>query len=168
MAGKKSKIRNLDEIVRITARAKKRGLKIVTTNGCFDIIHVGHIRNLAYAKSLGDLLVVGLNSDASVRKLKGRNRPIVPAKERAEVLVALACVDYVFFFGTHFPMPWLKKIKPDIHVKGAGSVANAAELPENKTVEQNGGRTMLAPYVSGKSTTNIVKKIARLAVRGAV
>ncbi len=153
----RKKIKSLKEIMAIARRAKGRGLKIVTTNGCFDLLHIGHVRNLEKARPLGDLLIVGVNSDASVRKNKGPGRPIVPAKERAEILGALVVVDYVFIFGEKTPISWLRKLKPDIHVKGRDRTPE--EIIEKKTVEENGGRVVLVPYIKGKSTTEILKRI---------
>lgn len=155
---KNEKIKHLGEIVKIAARAKKKKLKIVTTNGCFDILHVGHIRNLRFAKSFGDILIVGINSDGSVRKNKGANRPIVPAQERAEILAALADVDYIFIFNDTTPIPWLKKIKPDVHIKGADR--NLKQIVERGVLKKIGARLALAPYHKGKSTTALIKKIA--------
>ncbi len=155
----RQKIKTLKEIVAIVKRARQRGLKVVTTNGCFDLLHVGHIRNLKKAKSLGDLLVVGVNSDASVRAYKNSSRPIVPAKERAEVLAALETVDYVFVFNERTPIGWIKKLKPNVHVKGRDRAPE--EIVEKEVVEINGGRVVLVPYVKGKSTTEILKRILR-------
>ena len=99
MRGEKNKVKTLKEILEITRKAKKEGLTIVTTNGCFDLLHVGHIRNLKFTKKLGDLLIVGVNSDKSVKTNKGLSRPIVPEKERAEIIEALESVNYVFIFN---------------------------------------------------------------------
>ena len=146
---------------KIAATARKAGKKVVTTNGCFDIIHVGHVRNLAAAHKLGDLLILGVNSDASVRENKGDRRPIVPARERAEVLAGLACIDYVFIFSSKSSIPWLRKIRPNIHVKGKGSERSPAFAPEKQVVEEGGGRMHLAPQTKGRSTTNIIETIIR-------
>lgn len=154
------KVKSLKETLEITRRARAHGKKIVTTNGCFDILHVGHIRNLKQAKSLGDILVVGVNSDRSVKVNKGRNRPIVGEKDRTETLAALQAVDYVFVFRAKTPNGWLSKIKPDVHVKGADRKFD--QIIERETVEKNGGRIVLIPYVKDKSTTNIIKKISEL------
>ncbi|MDP2598327.1 MAG: adenylyltransferase/cytidyltransferase family protein [Candidatus Liptonbacteria bacterium] len=161
MSTKSKKLITAGRAAKISAQARKRGLKVVTENGCFDLIHVGHTRNLAHAKSLGDILVVGINSDASVRKLKGKNRPIVPAKERAEVLASLAYVDYVFIYNSTSPILWLRKIKPGIHVKGAGATAHPAFIPEKNAVEAGGGRIVLAPYIADHSTTDLEKRIVK-------
>src|SRR3989338_3393543 len=104
-------IKKFSEILKIARKAKRQGLKIVTTNGVFDLLHIGHIRNLEFAKSLGDILIVGVNSDASVRAYKGKNRPIVPEIERALIVASLKSVDYVFIFEEKDPISWLKEIK---------------------------------------------------------
>ena len=161
------KLVTLKEVSAIAARARKSGKRVVTTNGCFDILHIGHARNLAYARSLGDMLIVGINSDASVRRLKGRGRPLVPARERAEMLAALEAVDYVFVFAGATPVPWILRIRPDIHVKG-GDRALAPQhagrargrLLESDAVEEAGGRVALFPH-TGHSTSALVRKLRR-------
>lgn len=153
-------VRSLKEIEEIVKRAKNNEKKIVTTNGCFDILHIGHLKNLEEAKKLGDLLIVGINSDRSVRAFKGSKRPIIPQDERAELVAALSPVDYVFIFDEDTPKEWLAKIKPDIHVKG--SDRNMDQIIEKDTVEKNGGRIALIPCVKDKSTTNVIEKIIRL------
>ena len=151
------KIKNIPAIFSLVKREKKRGKKIVTTNGCFDILHIGHAQNLAFAKSLGDILLVGVNSDKSVRANKGPARPIMPARERAGLLAALAPVDYVFIFDDTTPLSWLKKIEPHVHVKG--SERQLVEIKEKEVVEHNGGKVILAPYNKGCSTTEIINRI---------
>ncbi|MEK9180197.1 MAG: adenylyltransferase/cytidyltransferase family protein [Patescibacteria group bacterium] len=157
---KNSKIKELGEIVKIAKRAKAKGLKIVTTNGCFDLIHVGHIRNLTHAKSLGDVLIVGINSDSSVRKFKGKNRPIIAAKERAEIIGSLSSVDYVFIFGDRAPTEWLAKVKPDIHVKGGDR--KLSEILERHVLEQIGAELVFLPIINGRSTSALIRKIKNL------
>lgn len=151
------KIKTIAAIVKIAEAAKHQGKVVVTTNGCFDLLHIGHVRNLEKAKSLGDLLIVGVNSDKSVRKNKGSSRPIVPEKERAEVLAGLKAVDYVFIFNEQTPIPWLKKLKPNIHVKGRDRTPKG--IIERGVVEKNNGHIVLVTYIKGKSTTNIIKKV---------
>ena len=146
---------------KIAATARRTGKKVVTTNGCFDIIHVGHVRNLEAARKLGDILILGVNSDRSVKKNKGDLRPIVPAHERAEVLAALMCVDYVFIFETKSPIPWIQKIRPSVHVKGKGSECSPVFAPEKKAVEEGGGIMHLASQIKDRSTTNIIETIVR-------
>lgn len=131
--------------------------KIVFTNGCFDILHVGHIRYLQEAAKLGDVLIVGLNSDASVKRLKGNERPINIENERAEMLGALGFIDYVTIFDDDTPLELIKIIQPDVLVKGGDYEPD--EIVGKKEVEERGGKLILIPFVKGKSTTNIIKKI---------
>ena len=153
-------VKSFKEIMTVVRRERRRGKKIVTTNGCFDILHMGHVRNLAKAKSLGDILIVGVNSDKSIKSYKGRNRPIIGEKERAETLAALESVDYVFIFNEETPNGWLAKLKPDVHVKGADR--KLSEIVEKDTVAKFGGELVLIPYVKDRSTTRIIKKINKL------
>jgi len=158
------KIKNINAIKSIVARLKIRRKKVVFTNGCFDILHVGHIRYLRKARSLGDILVVGLNTDRSVRQIKGEKRPIVPQGERAEVLAALEFVDYVVLFDEPDPFALIEKVKPTILVKGA-------DWPKDKiigrnVVEKAGGRVVRIPLVRGASSTGVIKKILQVYGRG--
>ena len=132
--------------------------KIVFTNGCFDILHVGHVRYLQAARDLGDVLIVGLNTDASVKKLKGNDRPINNEADRAEVLLALEAVDHVVFFGEQTAETLIEEIKPNIYVKGGDYTLET--LPEAKIVQGYGGRVEFIPMVAGKSTTNVINKIS--------
>ena len=150
-------VRTFESVDRMVINAKAAGRKIVTTNGCFDILHVGHVRYLEGARRLGDMLVVGVNSDASVRKIKGAGRPIVPEKDRAEVVASLKSVDAVFIFNGATPTRWLKILKPYIHVKGADRTID--QIVERRAVEQGGGTVILAPCVKNISTTNIIERI---------
>lgn len=143
--------------VRTYRRLKKR---IVTTNGVFDLIHVGHVMNLTKAKALGDVLIVGINSDASVRKNKGKGRPIVPERERAQIVAAFKVVDHVFIFNEPTVHSWIAKIKPDIHVKG--SDRTLSQVLERGVVQKNGGRVVLIPHTRLHTTTALLKKIHRL------
>jgi D-glycero-beta-D-manno-heptose 1-phosphate adenylyltransferase len=138
---------------------RAQGRKIVFTNGCFDILHVGHARYLAEARALGDLLVVGLNSDRSVRSLKGLGRPIVPEEERAEMLAHLESVDFVCLFDEDRPDALIEVVRPHVHAKGGDY--RPEDLPEAAVVERNGGRVVVLSLFEGKSTTNIVDKIRR-------
>jgi len=135
----------------------RRNKKVVFTNGCFDIIHAGHVRYLTTAKNFGDVLIVGLNSDNSVRKLKGASRPINNQADRAEVLLALKPVDYVIIFDELTAENLIAKVKPDIYVKGGDYTLDT--LPEAKIVQSYGGRVEFVNLVAGKSTSNIIKKI---------
>ena len=136
---------------------RRQGKKIVFTNGCFDIIHAGHVRYLTTAKSFGDVLIVGLNTDESVRRLKGENRPINSEDDRAEVLLGLKAVDHVIFFGEATAEDLIAEVKPNVYVKGGDYTL--ATLPEAKIVQKFGGRVELVNLVAGRSTTNIVEKI---------
>ncbi len=134
------------------------GKTLVATNGCFDILHVGHVRYLQEAKKLGDLLIVGVNSDASVRALnKAPNRPINRAEDRAEVLNALACVDYTFIFEEVTAEKFLRLAKPNIYTKGGDY--NLDELPERDVIKELGCKVIFLPFQQGYSTTNILKKV---------
>ena len=148
-------IKKLSEIIPIIKTAKRRGMVVVTTNGAFDLLHIGHIRNLEFAKSLGDMLIVGVNSDSSVRSYKGSRRPIVAEKERAQMVAALKPVDHVFVFKEKTPISWIKKLRPDIHVKGKEN-RTVVELDALKKV---GAKLVLAPFTKGKSSSIIITKI---------
>lgn len=130
---------------------------IVTTNGCFDILHVGHVRYLEKTKTFADILIVALNSDKSVKSIKGEGRPINNENDRAEVLSALRCVDYVVMFDEDSPVELLLQIKPDVYTKGADYTIET--LPEAKPVMQNGGRVEFISFVEGKSTTSIINRM---------
>ncbi|MBQ6759210.1 MAG: D-glycero-beta-D-manno-heptose 1-phosphate adenylyltransferase [Selenomonadaceae bacterium] len=136
---------------------RQRGKQIVFTNGCFDILHAGHVRYLTTAKSFGDVLIVGLNTDESVRRLKGTNRPINTQDDRAEVLLGLKAVDHVIFFGEQTAEALIAEVKPAVYVKGGDYTL--ATLPEAKIVQSYGGRVELVNLVAGRSTTNIIGKI---------
>ena len=144
----------LDDFVRA---ARDAGRRIVFTNGVFDILHPGHLRYLQAARRHGDLLVVGLNSDASVRRNKGPARPINPEEERAEVLAALACVDAVSIFDDDTPADIIARVQPDILVKGADWPAD--QIVGRDTVEARGGRVILEPVEQGYSTTTLIQKV---------
>lgn len=137
--------------------AKKQGKVVVFTNGCFDILHIGHLRYLEEAKRQGDILLVGVNTDTSVKRLKGETRPINSEYDRAELLCGLAAVDYTVFFEEDTPEVLLEELKPSIHVKGGDY--KKEDLPETKIVEKHGGEVRILHFVEGKSTSNIVKKI---------
>jgi D-beta-D-heptose 7-phosphate kinase/D-beta-D-heptose 1-phosphate adenosyltransferase len=145
------------ELRRLLEARRAGGERIVSTNGVFDVLHVGHVRYLQAARQLGDLLVVGVNSDACTRRLKGPTRPIVPEAERAEILAALACVDYVTIFDEDTPTALLEIIRPDIHVKGGDY--DVETLPETPVVRRYGGEVVTLPFVEGRSTTGIVARI---------
>ena len=143
--------------IEILETAKKDGKKVVFTNGCFDILHRGHVTYLNEAKRQGDILVVGVNSDASVKKLKGESRPINSEYDRAFVLDGLKAVDYTVIFGEDTPEDLIACLKPSVHVKGGDY--KKEDLPETKIVESYGGEVIILNFVEGKSTTNIIEKI---------
>lgn len=136
-------------------RAQHRS--VVFTNGCFDLLHAGHVEYLAWARGQGDALIVGLNEDESVRRIKGASRPIVPFSQRAAVLLALRSVDVVVGFGERTPEVLLDRIRPDVHVKS--DQYREDELPERSVVLQHGGRIALAPHVARTSTTDVIARI---------
>lgn len=151
------KIYTRKELATILEYLKSNGKVVVTTNGCFDVLHLGHLRYLQAARKLGDCLVVAINSDTSVTQLKGQNRPLVPEDERAEMLAGLACVDYVVIFPELTPVDLLSELKPNIHVKGGDY--KIEQLIERDTVEANGGKVIVGLNVPGKSTTDLIEVI---------
>ncbi len=152
-----NKIYSREELKKKIDRLRKAGKKIVFTNGCFDILHVGHTRYLEGAKKQGDVLVLGLNSDDSVRSLKGTKRPLTPENERADIVAALESVDYVTIFPELTPLELIEYLKPDVLVKGGDW--KEEQVVGRKSVEKWGGRIIIIPEIKGSSTTNIVEKI---------
>lgn len=146
-----------DNIQEVLKDLRAQGQTIVTTNGCFDILHVGHVRYLQKTKTFADKMVVCLNSDVSVKKIKGPDRPINNEDDRAEILCALECVDYVVMFDESSPETLLCELKPDVHTKGSDYTIET--LPEAKSILANGGRIEFISFVEGKSTTNVINKI---------
>jgi len=155
-----SKILKLDALVNLIKKEKKAGKQVVFTNGCFDIMHAGHVRYLDAARSEGDLLVVGLNSDESVKIIKGSKRPVVLQKFRAQVLAGLQSVDYITVFNEPDPLKLIMAINPDVLVKGADW--DADNIIGADFVRSNHGKVVTIPLVRDISTTNIIKKILRL------
>lgn len=147
----------LDQAILRFGREKRNGRRVVFTNGCFDILHPGHIRSLEQARDLGDALIVGLNSDASVRQLKGEGRPVLPQSERAEILAALECVDAVVIFNELTPREVIARLLPDVLVKGGDWAGD--KIVGREEVEAAGGRVVSAPVVPGFSTSDILRKI---------
>jgi rfaE bifunctional protein nucleotidyltransferase chain/domain len=145
-------------LVERLASLRDEGKRIVFTNGCFDLLHPGHIHTLTQAKALGDVLVVAINSDASVKRLKGERRPILNQEERAVMLSALAMVDYVTIFAENTPLEVIRLLLPDVLVKGGDWGADA--VVGREVVEANGGEVVLIPYQTGFSTTDIIERIA--------
>ena len=150
-------ILTLDEAILRFGREKRNGRCIVFTNGCFDLLHPGHIGSLEQARALGDALIVGLNSDASVRQLKGAGRPVLPERERAEILAALECVDAVVIFDELTPREVIARLLPDILAKGGDWPGD--QIVGREEVEAAGGRVVSVPVVPGYSTTEILRKI---------
>lgn len=150
-----SKIINRNEIDKIKSTLLNK--KIIFTNGCFDILHPGHITYLSMARDLGDVLWIGLNSDDSVKRLKGNNRPINQVDDRALLLAAMMFVDFVTVFSEDTPVELIKVIKPDIHTKGGDY--KKEDLPEFRTISQYGGKVEIIPFLKGKSTSALIQKI---------
>jgi rfaE bifunctional protein nucleotidyltransferase chain/domain len=160
------KIVGVDELVDIRRRLKAEGQVFVFTNGCFDILHMGHVNYLGFARQQGDVLAVGMNSDESVRRLKGELRPILPQQERSRILAALESVDYVTIFDETHVEGLIAKLLPDVLVKGED---RKDWVCGREIVEQNGGKVVLAPLAEGKSTTNVIQRVLELYARtGAV
>jgi D-beta-D-heptose 7-phosphate kinase / D-beta-D-heptose 1-phosphate adenosyltransferase len=155
----RDKIKGSQELNLIVQCMKREGKRVVFTNGCFDLLHVGHIRYLEEAKALGDVLVVGMNSDSSVRRLKGPERPILAEQERAEVLSGLGCVDYVTVFEETDPLRLISQIKPHILVKGGDWTRETTVGRE--VVEAAGGEVVILPFVGGSSTSNLIQTILK-------
>ncbi len=155
----REKIKTKEDLHRIVEDLKKKGKRIVFTNGCFDLLHLGHIRYLEKAKSLGDILVVGVNSDRSVQSLKGPERPILPEEERAEILSGLECVDYITLFDGLTPLELISSLQPHILVKG-GDWAKETTIGR-EVVERSGGEVVILPFVEGSSTSNLIETILK-------
>jgi len=155
----REKIKTREDLQRIIQDLKTKGKRIIFTNGCFDLLHIGHVRYLEEAKSLGDVLVVAVNSDHSVRGLKGPNRPILPEEERAEILSGLGCVDYVTIFDEPTPLNLITSLLPHVLVKGGDWTKEATVGWE--TVERTGGEVVLLPFVQGTSTSQIIETILK-------
>ena len=150
-------ILTLEQAILRFGREKRNGRRVVFTNGCFDLLHPGHIQCLEQARELGDELIVGLNSDASVEQLKGEGRPLLPERERAEILAALECVDAVIIFDDLTPREVIARLLPDVLGKGGDWAGD--RIVGREEVEAAGGRVVSAPVVPGFSTTDILRKI---------
>src|SRR4051812_4150396 len=155
-------ILKLEELLRARASLRAEGRRLVFTNGCFDLLHVGHVRYLAEARRLGDALLVAINSDASVRALKGAGRPILGESERAEILAALSSVDFVTVFDDESPRSLISAVLPDVLVKGGDYQPD--EIHGREEVERAGGRVLSLPFVEGASTTGIIERVKAAAV----
>ena len=158
------RILNLHEAILQFGRAKRNGCRVVFTNGCFDLLHPGHVETLERARELGEALIVGVNSDRSVREMKGAGRPIMPEQERAEVLAALECVDGVVIFDQPTPREVVSALAPDVLVKGGDWASD--RIIGREEVEAAGGRVVRAPVVAGYSTSAMVEKIQKLGDAG--
>lgn len=150
---------DVDAAVAWRQGARDESRTVVFTNGCFDLVHAGHVEYLAWARGQGDALIVGLNDDDSVRRIKGATRPIVPFAQRATVLLGLRSVDVVVGFNERTPEVLIDRIRPDVHVKS--EQYREDELPERTVVLRHGGRIALAPHVTGQSTTDLIARILR-------
>lgn len=153
------KIVGLDNLIPIIEQLRSEGKIIVFTNGCFDILHVGHVRYLEQARTKGDLLVLGLNSDSSVQGLKGSTRPFFPQEERAEMLAALSVVDYIIIFNELTPLDLIKKVNPDVLVKGGDW--KKEDIVGAEEVVAAGGRMIVIPEIPGRSTSSLIAEIIR-------
>ena len=151
-----NKIKSRQELVDYI-KNNRENKTIVFTNGCFDILHIGHIKLLQFAKSSGDILILGLNSDSSIKRLKGDKRPIVCQEDRAEVLSALECVDFISIFEEDTPCELISLLKPDIHVKGGDYDVN--KIPEANVIRSYGGKILRFEYIPNHSSTGIIEKI---------
>jgi len=151
------KIKTVEELAPLLRELRRAGRTVVFTNGCFDLLHIGHVHYLAAARAEGDLLVVGLNSDRSVRAIKGERRPIVPDAERAEILAGLACVDFVTVFEEADPMRVIQALRPDVLAKGRDWAES--EIIGADVVKHKGGRVVRIPVVEGASTSALVARI---------
>jgi D-glycero-beta-D-manno-heptose 1-phosphate adenylyltransferase len=158
----RAKIFSLEQLPEWRSRLRASGAKLVVTNGCFDLLHVGHVTYLEAARNCGDALLVGVNGDAGVRELKGPDRPINNEQDRAAVLAALEAVDGICIFPERSAANFLATAQPDIYVKGGDYTLETLNQNERRIVEETGGKIVLIPIVPGKSTTSLVQKISRL------
>jgi len=156
------KVLTLAQATRWLASARARGRRVVATNGCFDLLHFGHVSYLQRARKLGDLLVVGLNGDRSVRELKGPGRPLVPQRQRAAVIAALACVDAVVIFPQKRAHRFLATVRPDIYVKGGDYRPETLDARERAVLTNLGSKIRILPFVKGFSTTRLIARIRKV------
>jgi len=155
----KEKIKERGNLREMIEDLRAKGKRIIFTNGCFDLLHIGHIRYLEEAKTLGDILVVGVNSDRSIRSLKGPKRPILPEEERAEILSGLGCVDYITIFDEPDPLELISSLQPHVLVKG-GDWTKETTVGRG-VVEQSGGEVVIIPFIQGASTSNLIETILK-------
>ncbi len=151
----------LPQLVELCRQWRASNLCVVLTNGTFDLLHVGHVRYLQDARDLGDVLVVGINSDASVRGYKGAGRPVVPQDERAEIVAALRCVDYATIFDAPTATHLVETLQPDVYVKGGDYSPGAKPLPEAEAVLSYGGEVKIVPFVQGHSASDLIQRVKR-------
>jgi D-beta-D-heptose 7-phosphate kinase/D-beta-D-heptose 1-phosphate adenosyltransferase len=155
----REKVKKRQALKTIAAQAKSEGKKIVFTNGCFDLLHGGHVQLLREAKNLGDILIVALNSDRSVRQIKGPDRPILPEEERAELIAALEMVDYVTMFDEPDPLNVIRELRPDVLAKGGDWAED--KIVGREFIESYGGRVAVIPFLKGHSTTEIIERMRK-------
>lgn len=155
MSGRK--IKKIKELEKITKKLKTKGKKMVFTNGCFDILHYGHVMYLEKAKAKGDVLIVAINSDNSIRKIKGAGRPIIKEKDRIKIIAGLESVDYVVLFGEDTPLKTIQKLRPDVLVKGADW--NQYNIVGADFIKSYGGKVTTIKLATGRSSSNLIKKI---------
>lgn len=151
---------SLEELVDLRGAWRGAGLRVVLTNGTFDLLHIGHVRYLEGARELGDVLVVGINSDGSVRGYKGPGRPVVPEGERAEIVSALRCVDYAVIFGEPTATALVEALQPEVYAKGGDYGAGGKELPEAEAVRAYGGEVRIVEFVEGHSASELIRRVS--------
>ena len=154
-----SRVLTLAELAVMRPRWREAGLRLVLTNGTFDLLHIGHVRYLEAARSLGNVLVVGINSDASVRGYKGPGRPVVPQDERAEIVAALRCVDYAVIFDEATAVQLVEALQPEVYAKGGDYADGGKPLPEAAAVEEYGGEVRIVPLVEGRSASELIRRV---------
>ena len=159
MTSDRNKLKTLKGLIPVVEKLRRRGKKIVFANGCFDLLHVGHVRYLNGAKSLGDVLIVGINGDRSVRRLKGKGRPLMPAASRAELIAGFACTDHVIIFPEIDAIRLLRALRPDVHVKGGDYRTDT--VPERAFVRSYGGRVAIVGGPKVRSTREIIEQVKR-------
>lgn len=150
---------SLANLLELRREWREAGLRLVLTNGTFDLLHIGHLRYLEAARAKGDLLVVGINSDASVRGYKGPGRPVVPQNERAELVAALRCVDYTIIFDEPTAVALVEALQPEVYVKGGDYAPGSKPLPEAEAVEAYGGEVCIVPFVKGHSASDLIRRV---------
>jgi len=150
---------SLADLLELRREWRETSLRLVLTNGTFDLLHIGHLRYLEVARAKGDLLVVGINSDTSVRGYKGPGRPVVPQEERAEMVAALRCVDYTTIFDEPTAAALVDALKPEVYVKGGDYAAGSKPLPEAEAVEAYGGEVCIVSFVEGHSASDIIRRV---------